>query len=63
MAKKNLLILFLIFCLSSFIQPSYKIALLKYNGGGDWYANLETSIPNLIKFCNQNLGTNIDGEQ
>ena len=44
-------------------SPSFKIALLKYNGGGDWYANLETSLPNLIKFCNQNLGTNIDPEQ
>src|SRR3954463_5292348 len=44
-------------------SPSFKIALLKYNGGGDWYANLETSLPNLIKFCNQNLGTNIDSEQ
>ena len=32
--------------------PTYKIAVLKYNGGGDWYANLETSLPNLIKFCN-----------
>ena len=31
--------------------PSFKIALLKYNGGGDWYANLETSLPNLISFC------------
>jgi len=48
---------------NSFAQPSYKIALLKYNGGGDWYANLETSLPNLIKFCNQNLGTTIDPEQ
>ncbi|MCW5909203.1 MAG: DUF4159 domain-containing protein [Chitinophagales bacterium] len=38
-----------------------KIALLKYNGGGDWYAN-PTSLPNLIKFCNQNLGMNIDPE-
>jgi len=44
-------------------SPSFKIAILKYNGGGDWYANLETSVPNLIKFCNQNLGTNIDPEQ
>ena len=43
--------------------PSYQIALLKYNGGGDWYANLETSIPNLIKFCNDNLKTNISNEQ
>jgi len=35
-----------------------KIALLKYNGGGDWYSN-PTSLPNLIKFCNSNLKTNI----
>jgi hypothetical protein len=41
----------------------YQIALLKYNGGGDWYANLETSLPNLIKFCNDNLKTNINPEQ
>ncbi|MFO7723143.1 MAG: hypothetical protein R6V49_07985 [Bacteroidales bacterium] len=38
--------------------PSVPIALLKYNGGGDWYAN-PTSLPNLIDFCNRNLGTNI----
>src|SRR5690606_4608375 len=35
-----------------------EIALLKYNGGGDWYAN-PTSLPNLIKFCNQNINTRI----
>lgn len=40
-----------------------RIALLKYGGGGDWYANLETSLPNLIRFCNENLGTNIDPKQ
>ena len=39
-------------------NASYQIALLKYNGGGDWYAN-PTSLPNLVKFCNKNLGTNI----
>ncbi len=38
-----------------------KIALLKYSGGGDWYAN-PTSLPNLIAFCNQQLGTNINAE-
>ena len=43
--------------------PSYKIALLKYGGGGDWYANLESSLPNLIRYCNQQLATNIDPEQ
>lgn len=44
-------------------EPTVKIALLKYNGGGDWYANLETSLKNLITFCNQNLGTTINTEQ
>jgi hypothetical protein len=33
-----------------------KIAKLKYHGGGDWYAN-KTALPNLAKFCNENLGT------
>lgn len=42
--------------------PSIKIAKLKYNGGGDWYAN-KTSLPNLIKFCNTNLKTNIAPEE
>ncbi len=52
---KKLLILLL------FITPLVKaqeIALLKYSGGGDWYAN-PTSLPNLIKFCNQNIQTRI----
>jgi hypothetical protein len=43
--------------------PTYQIGLLKYKGGGDWYANLETSLPNLIKFCNENLATNFSNEQ
>ena len=43
---------------TGFAPPSYQIALLKYSGGGDWYAN-PTSLPNLVKFTNQNLGTNI----
>lgn len=40
-------------------QPSFKIAKLKYGGGGDWYAN-KTSLPNLINFCNNQLQMNID---
>lgn len=39
-----------------------KIAKLKYNGGGDWYAN-KTALPNLIAFCNQQLGTNLYEEE
>lgn len=42
---------------------SYQIAVLKYNGGGDWYANLQTSLPNLINYANQNLNLNISSEQ
>lgn len=38
---------------------SYEFAVLKYNGGGDWYAN-PSSVPNLIRFCNQNLATTIN---
>ncbi len=40
-------------------SESYQIALMKYNGGGDWYSN-PTALNNLIVFCNENLGTNID---
>ena len=39
-------------------QETYQIAILKYNGGGDWYAN-PTSLSNLIRFSNKNIGTNI----
>ncbi len=40
-------------------NSNVQIALLKYNGGGDWYAN-PTSLPNLITFCNENKITNIN---
>ncbi|MEL6639379.1 MAG: DUF4159 domain-containing protein [Bacteroidota bacterium] len=38
-----------------------QLALLKYNGGGDWYAN-PTALPNLARFCNSNLGTNLTAD-
>jgi len=48
--------------LSSFNnQPTYKMAKLKYNGGGDWYGD-RTALANLIKFCNENLKTNFQPE-
>lgn len=46
---------------SSFTPPSFQIALLKYSGGGDWYAN-PTSLPNLVKFSNRNLPANISDD-
>lgn len=43
---------------SSFSQTAMQLAVLKYNGGGDYYAN-PSSLPNLVKFCNKELGTTI----
>jgi hypothetical protein len=57
MRVKLLLLLLLVVLQSSFWVPTYKMAKLKYNGGGDWYAN-RTALPNLIDFCNKNLKTN-----
>lgn len=51
----------LLLVLSSFNASTYKLAKLKYNGGGDWYGD-RTALPNLIKFCNQNLKTNFELE-
>ena len=51
-----LLIILQSFCFS---QSSYQLAVLKYHGGGDWYAN-PSSLKNLIYFCNENLKMNID---
>lgn len=63
MIKRFYCILFLLALMGlSFAPPTVKIAKLKYNGGGDWYAN-KTSLPNLIRFCNQQLYTNIAPEE
>jgi hypothetical protein len=58
--KKYLLLVFLILIITNslFAQAPVRIALLKYGGGGDWYAD-PTALPNLIAFCNEQLGTNI----
>jgi len=63
--KTKIIIIASLLCIlvtgSAFKPPvaSFQIALLKYNGGGDWYAN-PTSLPNLVKFANKTLGTNIN---
>jgi hypothetical protein len=53
--KKIAFLFFFITC-SVYAQ---EIGILKYQGGGDWYAN-PTSLPNLIKFTNQYCKTSID---
>jgi Domain of unknown function (DUF4159) len=57
-----LCLLFIVNFSFSYGQASYKIAKMKYGGGGDWYCN-KTSLTNLIKFCNSNLRTNIFPEE
>lgn len=64
--KKNYLPIFLAlaFTLASFSEkepPSVQFALLKYRGGGDWYAVVD-ALQNLAEYCNSQLGTNIDKE-
>ena len=59
---KKLLLILLIYTVNTQAQ-SFEVGLMKYKGGGDWYANLETSLPNLIAFCNQELGTSITQKQ
>ena len=56
--KKIILILSLFYTFFVQSQGTYQLAVLKYNGGGDYYAN-PTALPNLITFCNTNLSTNI----
>ena len=56
--------LVLLICISSAFDSDHstrkiKLALLKYNGGGDWYSN-PTALPNLARFSNQVLGTAFD---
>jgi len=60
--KFKILALTLVLFTASFTAPTYKIAKLKYSGGGDWYAN-RTALPNLIAFCNANLKTNFSAQE
>lgn len=48
--------LIICFCLFTIGAISQDLAILKYKGGGDWYSN-PTALPNLIKFCNENIST------
>src|SRR5690554_6845901 len=47
-----------LFSLAFNAGQAQEIALLKYGDGGDWYVN-PTSLPNLIQFCNEHIGTTI----
>jgi hypothetical protein len=55
---------FVTFCLlfSVLATAQIKIARLKYNGGGDWYAN-KTALPNLLEFANRELNSSFQLEE
>ncbi len=54
--KKHITIALFLISIASFSQD---LAILKYKGGGDWYSN-PTALPNLIKFCNENIDTKMN---
>tara|TARA_B100000530_G_scaffold333447_1_gene281474 strand:+ start:139 stop:792 length:654 start_codon:yes stop_codon:yes gene_type:complete len=56
---KYIYILFVTLSNFCFTQNSYELAVLKYNGGGDWYSN-PSALKNLATFCNKNLNMNIN---
>jgi hypothetical protein len=60
MRRIVLLIVFFVSVLGLFAQNStMKMALVKYNGGGDWYSVVD-ALQNVVKFSNQNLNTNFN---
>jgi len=52
------ILFFVLFLVSTSLITAQKLAVLKYGGGGDWYAN-PTALPNLIRFSNANNDTRI----
>jgi hypothetical protein len=53
---KQILII-IITCFFNMVSAQ-EVAILKYNGGGDWYSN-PTAVPNLVTFANTTIKTNI----
>ena len=65
MKSLKFLLTICLFCFtlfSAWAQTGLQIAKLKYNGGGDWYAN-KTALTNLINFSNQHLNTKINSRE
>lgn len=56
---KSLFLIILSVCFACSYTNAQDLAVLKYKGGGDWYSN-PTALPNLIRFCNQNISTKMN---
>ncbi|MDG1385241.1 MAG: DUF4159 domain-containing protein [Flavobacteriaceae bacterium] len=57
----NKLYLYLILVFGIHFCESQNLAVLKYDGGGDWYSN-PTALKNLIAFCNTTINTTMDAK-
>ena len=57
--KKALLFLIFTFLISASPNSAFKIARLKYSGGGDWY-NDQSSETNLLRFIGKNTNIMVD---
>lgn len=60
MKRLTAIFFFWVFFMTAQVKAQ-EIAILKYQGGGDWYAN-PTALPNLIRFCNTNIGTQLNSK-
>src|SRR5210317_779391 len=62
MNKNRTLFYIFVILVAVYLKPiqtwAQEVAILKYDGGGDWYAN-PTAVPNLIEYCNQHINTNL----
>src|SRR5690625_5672160 len=61
MNKNMRYIVSVLFFMFTVLSWSQEIAVMQYDGGGDWYVN-PTSLPNLITFCNDNIQTKLNTE-
>jgi hypothetical protein len=61
MLSRSIILSVVLFLFFGAGESNVRLGLLKYNGGGDWYAN-PTALPNLIQYCNQQLNTSIAKE-
>lgn len=52
-------LLFLMVFLLAANLSAQQMAVLKYGGGGDWYSN-PTALPNLARFCNDEINTTLN---
>jgi len=50
---------FVLFYFMLLAVQAQEVAVLKYGGGGDWYGN-PTAMPNLVSYCNEQLGTDLN---